>query len=384
MKVWTVAVLSIVLTFTNARAESWPPPAIEQYVSANGVYRFTVTPVDMDRLLKEMEDGVDGKSSAASSKNKNDNVARGVFERRKQDGQWERVWARQLVNDIAPADAVVSDSGQYVVTYDNWGSRGWGSDVIVVYGRGGVLIRSARLSAFLPKRYIRALTLRTTSSIHWGTVAGIDEATAQAMIKLYVPDPIEFTRDPPIEMRMELATGKFLMPPQDVWAEAMKQAEAVIRADKRQKAERRAWLMNPLRAPSPDADLLDWDDYLREAVFRISDPLVTSVWSVALPAPGAARAEERRKHLCEYMKNAEEWPDEIAVAAPSSNEALAETLRVCVAALQPCGLAKSRVFVAAPKDFLKDAAAALAPSCSRTIFIDTAVEIPQRPERMPK
>lgn len=50
-----------------------------------------------------------------------------------------KVWSRHLANNLAPVDAFVTDSGNYVVTLDEWGAAG--TFPIVVYGKGGRLIR---------------------------------------------------------------------------------------------------------------------------------------------------------------------------------------------------------------------------------------------------
>jgi len=49
------------------------------------------------------------------------------------------VWSRFLINDHAPVDVFVSDSGEYVLTMDEWGHVG--KLPVVMYGERGQLIR---------------------------------------------------------------------------------------------------------------------------------------------------------------------------------------------------------------------------------------------------
>jgi hypothetical protein len=42
-----------------------------------------------------------------------------------------------LSNDVSPVEALVSEDGQFVVTLDNWGSIGYGDDVLAIYCQFG-------------------------------------------------------------------------------------------------------------------------------------------------------------------------------------------------------------------------------------------------------
>jgi hypothetical protein len=55
------------------------------------------------------------------------------------DGRRQQVWSRQLINDGSPYNAFVSDSGNYVVTMDEWGQIG--KLPVVIYGSRGDLIQ---------------------------------------------------------------------------------------------------------------------------------------------------------------------------------------------------------------------------------------------------
>lgn len=73
----------------------------------------------------------------------------------------EKVWSRHLVNNLAPVDALVTDSGNYVVTLDEWGEAG--TFPIVVYGKNGRLIRVHTLDTLR----VHPMEIKVTVSNAW-------------------------------------------------------------------------------------------------------------------------------------------------------------------------------------------------------------------------
>ncbi|KTE85884.1 hypothetical protein ATE72_01205 [Sphingopyxis sp. HXXIV] len=147
------------LAVAPARADSWMSPQIATYVSASGQYRLTVVPREIGSQLAYFEAKVRGETLPEPE------GPLGRFERL-EGGQWVSVWSRALLNEVAPVDALVSDDGQRVVTFDNWHSVGHGDHVVVLYGADGGLIRSLRLDQIVPAYFIDGLPA-STSSIHW-------------------------------------------------------------------------------------------------------------------------------------------------------------------------------------------------------------------------
>ncbi|TWT77404.1 hypothetical protein Pla123a_20650 [Posidoniimonas polymericola] len=81
------------------------------------------------------------------------------------DGE-ERIelWSRNLINDYAPVRVLVADSGDYVVTMDEWGELG--TLPVVIYGRAGRLIQVHSIESLglaSDQSHIR----RTISSSWW-------------------------------------------------------------------------------------------------------------------------------------------------------------------------------------------------------------------------
>jgi len=61
-----------------------------------------------------------------------------------------RVWERTLVNDVAPAQALIRDDGRFVVTLDEY-RRGGARHALVIYGAQGELLRHFVLTDLLEK-----------------------------------------------------------------------------------------------------------------------------------------------------------------------------------------------------------------------------------------
>lgn len=139
-------------------ADSWALPGIETYVSETGDFSFTVEPLALASQLSYFEEKSKGNADvgAASEYPKGRLVSK----------SGEVLWERKLVNEVSPVSALVSADGRYVVTFDNWHSVGYGSDVVVIYGPSGRLIRKLSLEDLVgPQR--AADFPRSVSSIWW-------------------------------------------------------------------------------------------------------------------------------------------------------------------------------------------------------------------------
>jgi len=110
-----IACLSLFIL--ECHANEVAPVGPRKVHSANGVYVFDITPAE--QYLKHP-----GHCLGELYKN--------------EAGRRQRVWSRFLINNTAPADVFVSDSGKYVATIDEWDI---GSMVpLVIYGENGRLI----------------------------------------------------------------------------------------------------------------------------------------------------------------------------------------------------------------------------------------------------
>lgn len=124
------------------RADSWEKPKRTDYLASNGNYVFRVTP---DGGWPNRNGWCLGELS------------------RLEGGKEAVVWKRYLVNNHAPVQAIVSDSGLYVVTLDEWGHVG--TLPVVVYGPRGELIRVHNLESLLGATDVPGRV--TVSSVWW-------------------------------------------------------------------------------------------------------------------------------------------------------------------------------------------------------------------------
>jgi len=142
---------SVLLVFSPCivMADSWVPPTIKSYTSITGEYVFTVTP----EPLSNQPFIVPKLSQETSEIQTESEYPKGRLVTASGDVLWER----RLVNEVSPVSAIVSADGQYVVTFDNWYVGGYGSDVVVIYGKSGGLIRDFSLGDIVGLRRVSDL-----------------------------------------------------------------------------------------------------------------------------------------------------------------------------------------------------------------------------------
>ena len=209
--------LLVVGAFVSANADSWELPKKEKYYSANKKYYLEITPKKLESQLKYFEDKGEGRNNAGSLKGVKDNRAKGVFYARRADGRYSKKREFPLVNEVSPVSALVSSSGDYVITFDNWHSFGYGDDVVVIYRSNGTLVKKFGLEDVLTEGDIETLP-HSVSSIWWGGKHYIDEINGHLVLKVVSngksswDDGAKFQ-----EVKIELATGRPLEPKRDLF-----------------------------------------------------------------------------------------------------------------------------------------------------------------------
>lgn len=121
----------LVLAVCAVEADSWVQPSIAKYTSKSGDYSFTVEPLLVSHMFSFIEKSTHGADVDTSSECPKGRLV---------SPSGEVVWERKLVNEVAPVSALVSAEGRFVVTFDNWFSGGYGSDVVAIYGQSGQVI----------------------------------------------------------------------------------------------------------------------------------------------------------------------------------------------------------------------------------------------------
>lgn len=159
------------------RADSWIYPSEARvFTSANGEYRFKVAAP---------------KNDAERSQHHSGDSCLGTLERHENDS-FVKIWQRHLVNPVSPLDAIITDDGKSVVTFDNW--FGVGTDPIVIYNNKGDLVKRHTLETLGLKAFTEDSTgdpeppiKRSMSSVWWNDDALIflNERQDALVVRMY-------------------------------------------------------------------------------------------------------------------------------------------------------------------------------------------------------
>ena len=165
-------------------ADTWAPPEPQRYCSSNKNYCLEIIPGDSMHQCQ-------GILSAVGKK-----------------GEYHRIWATNLANAISPVTALVSDDGDYVVTFDNWYRIGWGNEVVVIYGANGALIKKYGLGDILSEDEIEKIP-RTVASRWWGGEHVIDEEKKTLILKVVSNGEMPYSEEAQFnEIHIDLKTGE--------------------------------------------------------------------------------------------------------------------------------------------------------------------------------
>jgi hypothetical protein len=176
----------ILIGCVNLAADTWAPPEPQKYYSADSGYCFEIIPGDSMH------------------------ACRGILSMVPDEGEYQTVWSAQLVNDISPVTAFVSDEGNYVATFDNWYRIGWGDDVVVIYGMDGELIAKFGLEDILSANEIEKIP-RTVASRWWGGKHSIDEAKNVLILKVVSNGEMPYSEKAQfLKKHIDLKTGRLI------------------------------------------------------------------------------------------------------------------------------------------------------------------------------
>lgn len=174
---------SVCVLFTSSLfADQWLLPQEQSYISQNAMYRFTVMP----RTLESA-----GKYWAEKRTNQKPGQLQGGLDacwgvlEKKIDGGYQLIWKQELDNNVAPVSVLISNSGQYVVTFDNWHEVGYGDNVIVIYNEKGQLKKKYPLEDIMSANESGRIW-QSTSSRNWGYNHYIDSEKEQLVLRLYI------------------------------------------------------------------------------------------------------------------------------------------------------------------------------------------------------
>lgn len=373
---WLLAVIMAGLMLAGAqatRADSWAPPEVRTYVSANGQYRLTVSPRELRSQLAYFEDAVEDRPSPGQQA-EGRAAPEGRLERLGDGGEWEPVWEGRLVNGVSPVSALVADDGEHFVTFDNWHSIGFGDNVIVIYRGNGAVVRSMCLNAFLPNSYLNALP-RSVSSLSWNGDHSLGEVLR---LQVRIPAPRE-EEESYVAFVADLNTGEVHAEDAEAWIEALEAAR--VRNEETALARHRS--DQPILGPST-SDAGDWHHYMLEAHFRTrfgenADRPYPSIH--VLHEPSSPQHAESIEWIRRQLVEPRSLTGVIMLGSPAP-EALLALLTEIRPDIDAVTLQGSQIFIVADDDAWPLFQDVLSESGMNLFQIDPTEPIVQRPDRM--
>jgi hypothetical protein len=219
MKVRKIRAATILFVLWNVAAtcvaDSWRLPETETVYSKNRQFAVSIIPKQLAGQLEYFQDKVEGRSDAGAAEGVASNWPRALFYSADPNHQLNLVTEFKLVNEVAPVTALVSNDGQYLATFDNWHSRGYGSDTVVIYRTDGSLVRSLSLEDVLTAKDIAVLP-RSVSSIQWGAQHYIDEDRHLLVLRIARCTGQDLCLETPPEVAIHLADGTLFRPARDL------------------------------------------------------------------------------------------------------------------------------------------------------------------------
>jgi len=202
MKSLVLSLLFIIELSVLTKADTWRLPETEKYCSENKKYCLKVEPKKLESQLSYFQDKVGEKENAGADKTVKENYCKGTF-----SAKGKKIWKIQLDNEVSPVSALISNDGDYVITFDNWHGVGYGDNVVAIYsGLTGKLIKKLGLSDFLTESDIYNLPA-STSSIHWHGTHQIDYDKKQLLLKVVKPSK---NKDQYFDVHIDLTNGAIL------------------------------------------------------------------------------------------------------------------------------------------------------------------------------
>jgi len=144
------ALTLLILFFFNQvmLADEWIKEYKKTYTSQNGIFELLIVPTYVpENYDKEIEKRIKNPERYLNKPMK-DTIIRchaKLFKKTGNLGHLQLIWEKELVNPVAPYEALITNDGKFVITFDDWYKLGHGENVMVVYGEKGDLIKKHRL-----------------------------------------------------------------------------------------------------------------------------------------------------------------------------------------------------------------------------------------------
>jgi hypothetical protein len=379
----SLVVLALCMMPGAAHADEYEFPYPKTYVSTSGQVRAIVSPRISEDMVREDGDAVGAKGQRLVSTA----AATARVERRNGKG-WDTLWERPLLNDVGPSHALVRDDGFYLVTFDDWYSRGYGPHAVVIHGRDGQSVRTMALTDIVPRAWFEALP-RSMSAVNWRRHPRFSADGQAVIIPLVVPGK----KDINVDVAIGLADGRVAPVDASGWQDALAAATKERAKIAASEAERKAAFLAPLLGPATNTEQA-WHRYLDEAVQRIMPPKVEerreeagkvtvvrtdTATTTVLRQPGAKDYAISESRIAKEF--AEDWTDHMALASLSEPQLLV-VLRKLTAGMPKGRLKKKTIFVAVSAPLWPQVRAIMQHTGATLVHLDSGKPIPQRTERI--
>lgn len=173
-------VFLLCLGATGTRADTWSLPGTSSYLSDNGRFCFVTVPSGDTLKSAYLPEGL--RFEHPDDVEASPDSALGILYELAPDSVYRPLWRQNLVNIIEPVGALVHDEGKWAATFDNWHSKGYGDNVVVIYGADGRLVRALRLKEMFPADKIEGF-MHSSSSIWWLCSAEFDDDRGELVIR---------------------------------------------------------------------------------------------------------------------------------------------------------------------------------------------------------
>ena len=379
----SIALAMCLSPLLHAYADSWLPPETEAYLSEDATFKLTVIPKNIGSALEYFDRKVANDPTLEIGY-----LPAGILERSDGYGDWTEIWHTQLVNEVSPVSALISEDGHYVATFDNWHSMGWGDDVIAVYGKNGSALYTYSLTDLIPDYYLKSLP-RTVSSLSWScrsdTVPERNhrflEDNQTLIVSLRVPTRERKNATECVDLAISLADGK-VRTNDPAFQNVLPGVQEVFQIQDQARQARDDAFRAPLFPPR-DPESRSLHQYLVEAFFRISP-----TYPDGYPATKLVRSEtspdydKSLRWLTERLLSRPSSTSPIMVATLDQPEDLIAALKFAMSEVPEGHLSNSQIYVLLPKDFKDEIEEIISYSGAELVLLDPSTGIPQRQERL--
>ena len=318
---------------------------------------------------------------AGAPKGRGDTKATATIEHLDDAGQWTPLSSFTLTNEVAPVDALIADGGQYLVTFDNWHSMGYGLNVVAIHDGQGQLIRALALSDILSADYIIALD-HSVSSIWWRGEPHLTP-TGLLIIPIVVPGETKDDKEKTyVDAVLRLSDGSVMSGSSSEWQQAEAAAQSVARQKRDFEERAKQAFIAPLIGPKENTER-NWHDYLREAFYRSSPDWKDDTTSTTvLRDPSASDYAASEGWLRDALLSIDYERGTMSFASIAPFDFFLTRVKAILADAKPGQLKGSKVYIAAPTSALPMLQSIFAKTGAKVFVLDPNVPIPQRPDRM--